>query len=179
MAQLETFAAYFARLVTLEVFLWISSLLVILLLLRKPASRALGISRHHYPLIALSFSGVLGLSLRFWEAHGTLTTFWLFTAGPWLDGIEINANFLLNLSLYVPLASLLVLDRKSYWRVALALSALSFVIETIQQFLRIGAGDRSDWLANSLGTVIGVLVGALLLRALPALGSKPRSSRAT
>lgn len=175
MAQLETFTAYFSRLVTLEVFLWISSLLVILLLVRKPASRALSVSSTYYPLIALSFSGILGLSLRFWEAHGTLTTFWLFTPGPWLHGLEMNANFLLNLSLYVPLASLLVLARKSCWRVALALSALSFVIETIQQFLLIGAGDRSDWLANSLGTVIGVLVGAFLLRAFPALGGKPRS----
>jgi glycopeptide antibiotics resistance protein len=174
MAQLETFAAYFGRLLTIEAFLWICFLMAISYLVRKPASRALSISSNRFLLIALSFAGVLGFSLRFWEAHGTLSTFWLIAPELWSAGLAVNANLVLNVFLYLPPATLLVLAKKSWWQVFLALSALSFLTETAQQYLRIGAGDPFDWFANATGAAVGIAIGLTLLKLFPNLGSLAR-----
>jgi glycopeptide antibiotics resistance protein len=170
MAQFETFAAYFGRLITIEAFIWISFIMLISFLLRKPFSRALGVSINRYLLIALAFGGVLGLSLRFWEVYGTISTFWLFAPELWSAGLQINANLVLNVVLYVPPATLLVLARKRWWESLLALGLLSFLIETLQQYLRFGAGDPFDWFANTFGVLVGIVLGVILLRLFPSLG---------
>lgn len=174
MAQLETFTAYFGRLLTIEALLWISLLLSISFLLRQPFSKALRISVKRFLLIALAFAGVVGLSFRFWEAHGTISTFWLVAPELWSAGLVVNANLVLNVCLYVPPALLLMLARKSWWLILLVLGSLSFLTETAQQYLRIGAGDPFDWFANGVGTLLGLALGLILLRLFPTLGSSPR-----
>jgi glycopeptide antibiotics resistance protein len=177
MAQLETFAAYFARLITVEAVFWISSLMVVSYLFKKPWSRALGISANRFLVIALAFAGVIGLSLRFWEAHGTISTFWLVAPELWSTGLAVNANFVLNVCLYVPPAALLVLARKSWWKVWAFLASWSFLTETIQQYLRIGAGDPFDWLANFSGALLGVVIGLSLQRLFPTMASSSTAAR--
>jgi len=172
-AQLESFASYFARLITLETFVWISFLMVIAFLARKPLARALQVSINRYLLIALSFAGIVGLSLRFWIASGTLSTFWLIAPELWEAGLRINANFVLNILLYIPPAILLVLARKSWWKITLGLFALSFASETIQQYARIGSGDPMDLFANFLGALLGVAIGLALVKLKPSLATKP------
>ena len=174
MARFETFAAYFGRLITLEALLWIVFLLLISFLLRKALSPVLRVSTVYYLLISLSFAGVVGLSLRFWDAYGTLSTFWLVAPDLWSAGLKINANLVLNVCLYIPLATLLVLARKRSWKVLLVLGALSFLIETTQQYLRIGAGDPFDLFANIMGTLVGVTIGTILVRLFPTLAAALR-----
>jgi glycopeptide antibiotics resistance protein len=169
MAQLETFASYFSRLITFQDLLWIGFIWLIGFLGRKPLAKTLAISSNRYLVIALAFAGVIGLSLRFWVATGTLSTFWLVAPEVWSAGFLINANLLLNICLYVPPAVLLILARKTWWKVALFLSALSFAVETIQQYARIGQGDPMDWFANSVGVALGIGLGLLLRLVFPRL----------
>ena len=175
MAQLETFTAYFGRLLTIEALLWITFLVLISFLLREPLSKALRISVKRFLLIAVAFAGVVGLSFRFWEAYGTISTFWLFAPELWSAGLLVNANLVLNVCLYAPPAVLLVLARKSWWIILLVFAALSFLTETAQQYLRVGAGDPFDWFANVAGTLLGIAFGFTLLRLFPTLGSSPRN----
>lgn len=175
MSQFETFSAYFGRLITIQDFVWISFIWLIGFLFRSRLARALGISTKRYLLIALSFAGLIGLSLRFWVATGTLSTFWLVASEGWSAGFHLNANFLLNVSLYVPSAILLVLARKSWWMLAIFFAALSFTIETIQEYTRIGIGDPFDWFANCLGACLGIGLGLLVRLLLPKLAA-PRQN---
>lgn len=173
MSNLETFSAYLSRLLTFQDLIYIAFLMVLALLMRKPLSRVLVISVSRYLLIALAFSGVIGLSLRFWVASGYDNTFWVLNPMLWAAGIHLNANLLLNIALYVPPTVLLVLARKSWWRVLIFMFAMSFVVETIQQYARIGAADPIDLVANLLGSIFGVLLGLVLVRVLPRFASKP------
>jgi hypothetical protein len=172
LAQFETFGAYFGRLLTWDVFLWIGGLMLLAFLLRKPLARSLQVSHRRFLLIALSFAGVVGLSLRFWEAYGTWSVFWLIAPEVWSEGFRFNANFVLNLVLYIPPAILLVLARQASWMVGLILIGMSFAVETIQQYARIGSGDPFDLFANTLGALIGVTIGLATIRLWPALGVK-------
>jgi glycopeptide antibiotics resistance protein len=167
MAQFETFSAYFSRLITIQDLIWIGLIWLLAFMLRKRFSKSLDISIRRYLLIALAFAGLIGLSLRFWVTNGTLSTFWLFAPEGWSGGFHLNANFLLNISLYVPPAILLVLARKSWWKLAIFFVALSFSIETIQQYTRIGIGDPIDWFANCLGAGLGITLGVILRHLLP------------
>lgn len=172
MAQLETFDAYFGRLITFQDFLWIGFLWLIAILFRKPVSKFVRVSVNRFLLISLAFAGVVGLSLRFWVASGTLSTFWLVAPEVLTPGFHINANFVLNVVLYIPPAALLILARKSWWKVGLALVLTSFGVETLQQYARIGSGDPFDLLANSVGASLGVLIGLALVKFWPSLAAK-------
>ncbi|MFM5967477.1 MAG: VanZ family protein [Micrococcales bacterium] len=169
MAQFETIAAYFGRLVTFQDLLWIAFLWSIGFLIRKPVSKRLAVSVKRYLLIALAFAGVIGLSLRFWVATGTLNTFWLVDPEVWAAGFHLNANFLLNICLYVPPALLLVLAGKGWLSSWLMLLAMSFTIETIQHYARIGQGDPMDFFANGIGALVGLGLGLIVARVLPKL----------
>lgn len=172
MSQLETFAAYFGRLLTVVDFLWIAVLMIPVVALRKPLSRRLQVSHRRFLLIGLAFAGVFGLSLRFWVATGTLSKFWLVAPEVWSAGSHLNANFALNVALYVPPAALLILARKSWWKVDLILISISFSVETLQQYARIGSGDPFDWFANSIGATLGVILGLALTRFWPSIAQK-------
>lgn len=163
----ETFSGYFSRLLTIEVFTFIAFLMVLAFAFRGPFSNALKISVQHYLFIALSFAGVLGLSLRFWESYGFNDVFWLADPMLWSWGLRPNANLLLNILLYIPPATLLVLARKSWWSVGAVLIGLSFSVETIQQYARIGSADPIDLLANGTGALIGIALGLTLKKLLP------------
>ena len=176
MANFETFSAYLSRLITFQDLIYIAFLMVLALLLRKPLARMLRISVRRYLLIALAFSGVIGLSLRFWVASGYDNTFWVINPLLWAAGIHANANLVLNIALYVPPTMLLVLARKSWWQVLISMFAMSFIVETIQQYARIGAADPIDLVANFLGSVLGVLLGLVIVKVLPRFASKPQGS---
>lgn len=172
MPQLETFAAYFGRLVTLEDAIYILALMGLAFLVRKPIARRLGVSIRRYLLIALAFAGIVGLSLRFWEWGGINPLFWLVDPALWAMASHVGTNWILNVALYVPPALLLVLAAKNPWKVFAALVGLSFVIETIQQYTRIGAADPADLIANLLGAGIGVALGLVCGKIWPRLKNR-------
>jgi len=171
----ETFSGYFSRLLTIEVFSFIVFLMVLAFAFRQPFSRALKVSVGRYLLLALSFAGVLGLSLRFWESYGFNEVFWIVDPMLWSGGLRPNANLLLNILLYIPPATLLVLARKSWWGVGGVLIALSFSVETIQQYARIGSADPVDLFANTGGALLGISLGLILKRLFPNSVAIPRT----
>lgn len=66
-----------------------------------------------------------------------------------------------NVVLFVPAALLLTtVAAQRPLRILVALAALSAAVEVIQGTLQIGSPDLSDVLANSLGSLIGVLLGS-------------------
>lgn len=169
MNDLDSFRSYFGRLATPRDFMWITIIWLFGVVLRKRLSKSLGVSVNRYLLINLAFAGLLGLSLRFWVLVGTLSTFWLIAPELWSNPFSLNANFLLNVCLYFPPAFLLVLAGRSWWGSAIFFCCLSFTIETIQQYARIGQGDPIDWFANSFGAVLGIAAGLILRLVLPKL----------
>jgi hypothetical protein len=119
MAHLETFSSYFSRLVTFQDFLWIGFIWLLGFLVRKRPSKRLAISTRRYLLIALSFTGLICLRLRFWVATGTFSEFWLVSPEVLAQGFHVNANLLLTECLYMPSAALLLLANKTWRKLAL------------------------------------------------------------
>lgn len=95
---------------------------------------------------------------------------------------------LANVLLFVPFVLLLAAATRAPVRAALAGSALSFGIETVQAVVTaIGRScDTSDWIANTTGSVIGAVLAAVGLgfarwqtrRPTATTGSRPRQSSA-
>ena len=172
MSGLESIPAYLSRLLTLEALAFAIFLMLIATLVRAHFSQALKISNRRFLLIALSFAGILSLSLRFWEQYGFNDSFWLFDSALWSADFKPNANLLLNVLLYVPAAALLVLAGRRWFSVLFTLVLLSFLIETIQQYARIGSADPIDLVANTAGASLGVVLGLVLRILKPSWAAK-------
>lgn len=61
---------------------------------------------------------------------------------------------ILNVMLFVPMGYLL--RTKRWWKTILICSAVSITIEILQQLTGFGMFDWNDWIANTIGAVIGV-----------------------
>jgi glycopeptide antibiotics resistance protein len=64
--------------------------------------------------------------------------------------------FILNIMLFVPMGYLL--RTKRWWSSLLICSAVSLTIEILQQLTGFGMFDWNDWIANTVGSLLGVLV---------------------
>ncbi len=98
-----------------------------------------------------------------------------FASVPALAWIDYDvAEFTANILLFVPMGLLLTL-LLGRWRWWLALSlgiAATLLIEFVQLFLPARVSDARDLIANTLGTLIGIAVAAVLRRA-----RRPRARR--
>lgn len=76
-------------------------------------------------------------------------------------------EFLLNVALFIPLGTLLVLlfGARFFWVAALAAIAFTFSIEALQQVIPYRVPDVRDLLANGIGGVVGSLLGVALVKA--------------
>lgn len=92
---------------------------------------------------------------------GLFSEHWL-TAWITYDLVE----FLANIAMFVPIGCvfLLLLGRRRWWLALLLGIVLTCVIEFTQQFLPTRVSDVRDIIANSLGALIGVVIGLLILR---------------
>jgi tetrahydromethanopterin S-methyltransferase subunit E len=120
-------------------------------------------------LAALSLGAILAvtlfgrmLKLEHWGS-GDLTVSWLTDGPSWSRVADIDRPWLLNFALYVPAAFLLVLAWGRAAAVVGCLAALSLVIEFIQRWTMLGAGDPADLVANILGATLGA-IGAHVVR---------------
>ena len=64
--------------------------------------------------------------------------------------------FILNIMLFVPMGYMV--RNKHWWKTILICSAVSMTIEILQQLTGFGMFDWNDWIANTIGAVIGVLM---------------------
>ena len=64
--------------------------------------------------------------------------------------------FILNIMLFVPMGYLL--RCKKPWKTVLICSAVSITIEILQEITGFGMFDWNDWIANSIGGCVGVLM---------------------
>ena len=64
--------------------------------------------------------------------------------------------FILNIMLFVPMGYLV--HAKHTWQAILICSAVSMCIEILQEVTGFGMFDWNDWIANSIGAVIGVVM---------------------
>ncbi len=78
--------------------------------------------------------------------------------------VEIDASWLLNLAIFVPAGFFSVLASRRTLALFIALIGLSIGIEVVQGVFRLGAPDPGDIFANTLGSLIGVALGAAVLR---------------
>ena len=162
MGQFESFSAYFLRLLTIETFAQIVIWFGLLVLLRKPLSRLLKLTIAQTVWFAAALSGIIAFTIRIGDGNGTSDKFWLFDPLLWSIVSDVGANWALNALLFIPTAFLLTLFGKKPWIVFASLLALSALLETVQTITRVGVGDPSDFVANCIGTLGGVLLGLLI-----------------
>ena len=88
-----------------------------------------------------------------------------FDATQWLTFMVLE--FLANIALFVPLGLFFVLlfGRNRWWLAILIGIALTVLIEYAQQFISGRISDPRDLVSNSLGAVIGTILGLLLTAA--------------
>lgn len=74
-------------------------------------------------------------------------------------------EFLLNVGMFLPLGVLLVLTfgARFFWVAMIAAVGLTLSIEALQQFIPYRVADPRDLIANSIGGVLGTLIGVGLL----------------
>lgn len=71
-----------------------------------------------------------------------------------------DMEILLNVIVFIPLAMLFgtITPKWKIYQQFFVLSSLSLVYELVQYFFAIGATDVTDWLTNSLGSLLGLLI---------------------
>ena len=131
-------------------------LMAISLLVQKIIRNHLKVSKSQYFTIAISVNMILSLTLAWWRTQSTSTAI-LSDANSLGTILDLNPSWIFNFLLYIPAAFFLNKYLKKSLPVILFLVFLSFSIETIQRVFEWGSSDPADWIANSVGVVIGVL----------------------
>lgn len=110
-----------------------------------------------------SLALVTGFTLRLGDANGAADYVWFLDPALWADSIVVGANWTLNAFLFLPAGLTLSMFLRSPLRAIVTLALGSFIIETVQQITSVGIPDPSDFVANTVGAVIGALLGVVLL----------------
>ena len=110
-----------------------------------------------------SLALVTGFTLRLGDANSTAEYVWFLDPVLWADSVVVGANWTLNAVLFIPAGLTLSMFLRSPIRAILTLSFASFLIETVQQITSVGIPDPSDFVANTVGAVIGAAFGVALL----------------
>ena len=135
------------------------ALAIISFFVRGLAARAIRTSNRMAFWTLTSLSAIVSVTLLGRHFEGLATRFWLFDFELW-RGILVSqqSNFVLNLVLFVPSGIAIALASRRPLLTIVVLTLLSFAIECVQQATGFGAPDPADWVANSLGGILGALV---------------------
>jgi hypothetical protein len=89
-----------------------------------------------------------------------------------------GSQFALNVALFVPAGLGWALLLRRWCTVAVGLTLMSLLIETVQSVFGLGASDLADLIANSAGGALGVLGARCLAAVVPqSAGGSPMSPR--
>lgn len=142
-------------------FVFFCALMITSLFTRSFFIRKLQISRIQFLLLSASINVIFALTLRWWSWIGTPPMFWLVNTNSWRNAFVIDANWIFNCLLFMPASYLLTKFIKKPIFSILIFILVSFGIETLQGIFEWGASDPADWVANSTGTIVGVLLTQL------------------
>ena len=118
------------------------------------------LTKSQYFLIAASINVILALTLRWWLWIGSPPMFWLLNVTLWESALKVDANWVFNFLLFLPAAFFLSKFLTKSFQVFFLLLFLSFGIETVQGIFEWGSSDPSDWVANSIGSLVGIVVAS-------------------
>ena len=141
-----------------------AALALLSFLARRSAARALKSSPAKAFWALTSLAAVVSVTLLGRHFEGLAPSFWLTDRTLW-HGVfnSQQSNFVLNLVLFVPAGVAIALVLRRPILALTSLSVLSFAIECLQQVSGFGAPDPADWVANSIGATVGVLLALLAL----------------
>ena len=156
--------------------------LLVVALLTGPFARRWATSRWLAALALGSVAGIVAVTLRerdlvLWSQSIGSDIYctdcnrfsWITDADLWAGATQIGSGWLLNLALFVPAGLLLALATRRPRRVLVGLIVLSALIETLQGLTFLGAPDPADLVANALGALVGVTLGAGAMAVSPRL----------
>ena len=112
------------------------------------------LSRHRriYPIVATTADAVVATSapvVQHWWVNAAYEIFRMKTS-------SYREAFILNIMLFVPMGYLL--RTKRWWSSLLICSAVSLTIEILQQLTGFGMFDWNDWIANTIGSLLGACI---------------------
>ncbi|MFI5842582.1 VanZ family protein [Catenuloplanes sp. NPDC051500] len=151
-------------------FVGYAAALLVLLVLLLAIARARGLDRWWAAGTAVSLAVILALT----APVGALVDDWAGAADAFahrftdpgvlvqaLADVHLNAERQANVLLFIPAGLAGALLTRSFVPVAVALSGLSWLIELIQSMSTTRYGAAEDWVYNTTGALIGVMVAAL------------------
>ena len=148
-----------ADILSFQVVSLFSALTVVSFLMRRPVARVLRGSARRTFWGLVSLAAIASVTLLGRHFEGFAPVFWLFDGTLWSQvAITQQANFVLNMILFLPAGIAVTFATRRPVASLLFLVALSFAIESIQQSTGLGAPDPADWVANSLGALVGVII---------------------
>jgi hypothetical protein len=137
------------------VFLVAAALFVLGLSFRHRIANALNVPVRVAVPMCLSVAAILALTLGSRHYGGFADTYWLLDGALWQHCLRGDANFILNIALFVPAGFLCTrVSNRPFLSMGL-LAALSLGVEHIQMWTGLGAADPADLVANTLGALIG------------------------
>jgi hypothetical protein len=160
MENFNTLSAYLGRLVTIDVLVGFVFLAVIAYLMRHRLEKWLRLSKWRSLWVAWSVAGILAFTIRLWDSNGFDPVPWFLHFDRWASAFEPGVNWFLNSALFIPSGFLLTAFGKRWTGSFIALVVLSAAIELFQQYTKYGIGDPADFIANTIGALIGVSLGS-------------------
>lgn len=158
-------ASLTSRVISLNTILFFMALLIGGFVIRKFITKSNSYSTLQYGLISASISGIFATTLRYWMRIGTPDTFWLINQNLWKSAFALDSNWLLNFALFIPAGTLNTYYGKQPVKTLVELVLLSFLLETIQGFTQWGASDPADWMANTCGAAMGIIIAGVIRKA--------------
>jgi len=151
------------RIVTVNSLLFFAALMLLSIFFLKSFGNHFTVTKSQYLLISASVNMIVALTLRWWLWIGNPPMFWLINLDLWKSALDIGPNWIFNFLLFVPAAYFLSNNLRKSSQVFIFLVSLSFGIETFQGIFGWGYSDPADWVANSIGTLLGIVLSSLPL----------------
>ena len=146
------------RILSIRALLFFLFLMALSLTIRPNIKKKLILNDIQFFLLSSSINVILALTMRWWDYHGTQDRFWLFMPNAYKSILTIDANWLFNFALFIPVAFLLKKQRFQSIKIILFLFVLSFTIETLQNVFSLGLGDPADLVANFFGGIFTIVI---------------------
>lgn len=148
------------RIMTVNSLLFFAALMLLSIFFLKSFGYHFTVTKSQYLLISASINVIVALTLRWWLWIGNPPMFWLINLDLWKSALDIGPNWIFNFLLFVPAAYFLNKYLRKSVKVFLSLIFLSFGIETLQGMFGWGYSDPADWVANSMGSLVGIVIAS-------------------
>lgn len=115
-------------------------------------------------LVSIAAIAAVTLGVRTLTFGSGVDFSWILDADLWSGAISPDADWMLNLALFIPAGLFSMLAWRNSARSIIGLALLSLAIECAQSVMGLGASDPSDLVANTLGAATGTGLGVAFIR---------------